>query len=76
MPQRVITKDGEHGVVVRLYDDFTAVSKSCKSIVGRDWLLSQIVPFTDENLKEMWVEVQIDEKGTIWCPSSMVTYVK
>lgn len=69
---RVTTRHGYTGVVVRMYDDFSAVSASCVSMSGTDWLAQQIIPFTEDELAEAWYSVACDDGGSVWSPKSLL----
>lgn len=63
-------KYGYTGRVVQMYDDFSAVSASCCSMTGEEWLDRQTIPFTEEARSERWFTVECDGGGAIWAPES------
>jgi hypothetical protein len=74
--ERVITRYGEQGVVKRMYDDFSACGASFVSMSGADWLEAQTIPFTDDQLKECWFSVSVDDGGAVLSPKSLLTLVR
>lgn len=67
---RVIDRHGEHGVVHRFYDDFSAIAASCCSMSGDEWFERQMPPLAEECKKEQWVSVKLDTGGSIWTPKT------
>lgn len=70
---RVVDKYGMKGTVVKLYDDFSAISASCLSCTGERWLAGQAIPFEDFELIQVWASVDLDAGGRIWSPVSRLT---
>lgn len=66
----VIDRHGEHGLVERQYDDFSACAASCESMTGDEWLAAQEIPFTESQLREPWFRVACATGGGIWSPES------
>jgi hypothetical protein len=56
-----------------MYDDFSACAAACLSMTGEEWLAAQTIPFTPEELKEMWYSVRLDSDGACWSPESKLT---
>lgn len=69
----VLEQYGRTGKVVKVYDDFSACAASCRTMTGDEWLAEQTIPFTDEQLDEVWYEVEIEVGGSVWSPRSRLT---
>jgi len=73
---RVSDRYGEVGTISQLYDDFSAISRSCVSMTGDEWLAAQERPFAKEHLKEMWASIVYGfngDDGARWSPLSLLT---
>lgn len=70
---RVRDRYGCPGTVRQLFDDFSAISASCNSLTGAEWLAAQNIPIPEEKLSEMWASVLCDTGGSIWSPVSLLT---
>lgn len=70
---RVTDRYGFSGAVRQIYDDFSAISASCESMKGHEWLEQQAIPIPSECLAEQWASVNMEGGGSIWSPVSMLT---
>jgi calcineurin-like phosphoesterase len=66
---------GNRGLVVRMYDDFSAVGASCLTMSGGEWLARQAVAFTSDEQAEPWYRVECDDGGSVWSCGSRLRMV-
>lgn len=66
--QKADTDFGE-GVVIKQWVNFHALEFLTMS--PDEWLSRQLIPITDEQLKEPWYSIQMED-GSIWKPESRV----
>ena len=70
---RVSDRHGNIGVIRRVYDDFSAVAASCRTMTGEEWLAAQEIPFSAEHLEETWFSVEFPNGGgSVWSPQSQL----
>lgn len=64
-------KYGFTGKIIKFHDDFSAIPHC--SMSREEWLSEQDIPFTKNNLNEMWVSIECDDGGAIIRPLSDLT---
>lgn len=67
---------GNIGRVTKFYDDFSAISASCLTMTGDEWLERQNIPFKSDHLTEMWCRVTIRTGGSCWSPLSCLAILE
>lgn len=66
---RVLSQHGYEGVVIRVFDDLTAIEYKLGAGAAA-WVQAQDPPITPAERIERWYEVHVDGGGSIWSPES------
>jgi hypothetical protein len=69
----VLDQYGNSGRISKCFDDFSACAMSARTMTGEEWLAAQEIPFSAEQLEEVWYSVELEVGGSIWSPESSLT---
>lgn len=72
---RVIGRYGDVGTIYKSHYNFWSCSSEFLSMTGQEWLDKQTIPFSEDDLEEMWYSVALDEGGSIISPLSKLELV-